>query len=398
MEPTFGTVIERLAYEPFGKRRFASGSDDPNNTIVPQNTDRGYTNHEHLDELTLVHMNGRVYDPVVGRFMSADPQIQDPMSLQSYNRYAYVMNNPLFYIDPTGYSFWTKLRDYVIKPAIAIAVAVYAPQFIGSFGAGFMSGMISSGGDFKAGLISGLTAGAFGGLHGMEFGLDKVFAHGFVGGLSSLASGRKFGEGFLSAGFTQLASGMGIFDNLGNPSTLEGRMNNAMMAAVIGGTASVIGGGNFANGAMTGAFSRLFNDLKCGADKCYGDKPTKSEIDEHWRNGGGKPVYVNGDNVDLSYIPTGDFPAVGEKGLIGSNLGVALDIGDGRIYGSLTATRINALQVTLLPDRYDFQPHAGPGTTFRNLSTFGGFLTSSRGGTQVGTDFKIHFVGPTPVP
>lgn len=131
MEPTFGTVIERLAYEPFGKRRFASGSDDPNNTIVPQNTDRGYTNHEHLDELTLVHMNGRVYDPVVGRFMSADPQIQDPMNLQSYNRYAYVMNNPLMYTDPTGYS-WLSDRWHagwhspVAQTIATIAIATYA--------------------------------------------------------------------------------------------------------------------------------------------------------------------------------------------------------------------------------------------------------------------------------
>jgi hypothetical protein len=47
-------VIERLACEPFGRRRFATGSDDPINSIVPQNTNREFTNHEHLDELTLV--------------------------------------------------------------------------------------------------------------------------------------------------------------------------------------------------------------------------------------------------------------------------------------------------------------------------------------------------------
>ena len=67
------------------------------------NTDRGYTLHEHLDEVGVIHVNGRVYDPLIGRFMSADPFVQSPGNLQSYNRYAYVMNNPLVFTDPSGY-------------------------------------------------------------------------------------------------------------------------------------------------------------------------------------------------------------------------------------------------------------------------------------------------------
>jgi RHS repeat-associated protein len=55
-----------------------------------------------LDELGIIHMNGRIYDPHIGRFMSADPIIQSPYELQSHNRYSYVMNNPLFYTDPSG--------------------------------------------------------------------------------------------------------------------------------------------------------------------------------------------------------------------------------------------------------------------------------------------------------
>ena len=98
-----GTVLEKLSYEPFGKRRFANGAADPNNTVVPQHTDRGYTGHEMLDEIGLIHMNGRVYDPLIGRFLSADPFIQSPYNLQSYNRYSYVLNNPLGHTDPSGY-------------------------------------------------------------------------------------------------------------------------------------------------------------------------------------------------------------------------------------------------------------------------------------------------------
>ncbi|XOV78014.1 MAG: RHS repeat domain-containing protein [Aestuariibacter sp.] len=66
-------------------------------------TRRGFTDHEHLDEAELIHMNGRVYDYNVGRFMSVDPVIQSPTNSQSINPYSYIMNNPLSGTDPTGY-------------------------------------------------------------------------------------------------------------------------------------------------------------------------------------------------------------------------------------------------------------------------------------------------------
>lgn len=68
-------------------------------------TPRGFTGHEMLDGLGLVHMNGRIYDPLLGRMLSADIVVQAPGNLQAYNRYSYVMNNPTTYTDPTGF-FW----------------------------------------------------------------------------------------------------------------------------------------------------------------------------------------------------------------------------------------------------------------------------------------------------
>jgi RHS repeat-associated protein len=66
-------------------------------------TTRGFSAHEHLDAHGLIHMNGRAYDPALGRFLSVDPLIQNPLNSQNLNGYSYVLNNPLSGVDPTGY-------------------------------------------------------------------------------------------------------------------------------------------------------------------------------------------------------------------------------------------------------------------------------------------------------
>ncbi len=99
----------RYAYDAWGERRNpTTWTGKPTDTADGGSNDlspRGYTGHEMLDDLGLVHMNGRIYDGMLGRFLSADIVVQAPGSLQSYNRYSYVMNNPLTMTDPTGY-FW----------------------------------------------------------------------------------------------------------------------------------------------------------------------------------------------------------------------------------------------------------------------------------------------------
>ena len=63
----------------------------------------GFAGHEDLEDIGIVDMEGRIYDPEVGRFLSPDPNVQYPDSTQGYNRYTYVNNNPLSLSDPTGY-------------------------------------------------------------------------------------------------------------------------------------------------------------------------------------------------------------------------------------------------------------------------------------------------------
>ena len=84
---------------------FCAGYDEWGLQDVSQNDlglIRGYTGHEMLPELNLVNMNGRMYDPVLARFLSPDDYVQLPSSAQGFNRYAYCMNNPLKYVDPSG--------------------------------------------------------------------------------------------------------------------------------------------------------------------------------------------------------------------------------------------------------------------------------------------------------
>ncbi|MGB0998893.1 MAG: RHS repeat-associated core domain-containing protein, partial [Flavobacteriales bacterium] len=63
---------------------------------------RGYTGHEHLKGTKVIHMNARLYDSHTARFLSADKIIADRENSENYNRYAYALNNPTKYIDPSG--------------------------------------------------------------------------------------------------------------------------------------------------------------------------------------------------------------------------------------------------------------------------------------------------------
>ena len=83
-------------YDAWGKRTPVNGKH------ISNITNRGFTMHEHLDEFGLINMNARLYDPVLGRFLSPDQYVQFPDFSQSYNRYSYCLNNPLKHVDPSG--------------------------------------------------------------------------------------------------------------------------------------------------------------------------------------------------------------------------------------------------------------------------------------------------------
>lgn len=96
-----GTVIEKRFFDAWGT--ITSVQDGAGNALSGLTVlDRGYTGHEHLQSVGLINMNARLYDPKLHRFLQPDNNIQDPFNPQNYNRYGYVVNNPLRYTDPSG--------------------------------------------------------------------------------------------------------------------------------------------------------------------------------------------------------------------------------------------------------------------------------------------------------
>ena len=253
-----GGIVEGMDFGAFGERR---GYVDPRGLpVFPVSTNRGFTGHEMLDGLDVVHMNGRIYDSKLGRFLQADPIIQEPNNGQNFNRYSYVLNNPLSYTDPSGFSFFRKFRL-----ALGIAAAIFLPggqgllagigvsNTIAQFAiTGFLTGVINSG-TLKGGVIGAFT----GSLGAAVPGLGQIgdfLVQSSIAGLGSVLSGGKFGHGFLSAGLTRLAA-PGL-------SGIRSDVGRAAASALVGGTVSKLTGGKFANGAVTGAMQSALISLK----------------------------------------------------------------------------------------------------------------------------------------
>ena len=107
-----GALLAEQSFDAWGRRRNPS---DWTFTNVPAPSDyfaRGYTGHEHMDKFGLINMNGRVYDPLVGRFLNPDIFVKDPTNPIDFNRYMYCHNNPLKYVDPSGYEDTVKLQEF----------------------------------------------------------------------------------------------------------------------------------------------------------------------------------------------------------------------------------------------------------------------------------------------
>ena len=182
-------------------------------------------------------MNGRIYDPTLGRFLQADPHIQSPQNSQSFNRYSYVLNNPLSYTDPSGY-FFKKIGKFVKKYwKVIVAVAVTY------FTAGAASGWAASWG-FAAGTVgNAVVAGTIAGATG-----------GFVGGALMTGSLR----GALRGAFTgAIAGAAGGYANFGSVSSWGDAAKRVGVAALGGCASGKASGGSCGKGARLAAYAQM---------------------------------------------------------------------------------------------------------------------------------------------
>ena len=103
-----GNIVQEQSFGAWG--RYRNTEDWSYDNVNPPTLDidgdfswlRGYTGHEYLPQFSLIHMNGRLYDPLLGRMLSPDNFVQNSFGTQAFNRYSYVHNNPLKYTDPSG--------------------------------------------------------------------------------------------------------------------------------------------------------------------------------------------------------------------------------------------------------------------------------------------------------
>jgi RHS repeat-associated protein len=90
-----GNIVAEMRYYPFGETRVSTGT-------IP--TDKRFQSQREDSYIKLIHMGARWYHPASGRFISADSIVPNFANPQALNRYAFVLNNPLKYTDPTGHT------------------------------------------------------------------------------------------------------------------------------------------------------------------------------------------------------------------------------------------------------------------------------------------------------
>jgi len=316
-----GGVTERFQYDPWGRPRHGLNWTLLTDTAWfdlerdENTTGKGFTGHEMIDQVGVIHMGGRIYDPTLGRFMSADPVVKGLTNTESYNRYSYVLNNPMSYTDPTGYSWWSenvtdKFRDFREKykkeimllgmgftgeaihryggraiaeftarnkyageviSVVSTAVCAYATSGTGTSqcvaaaqAATSSAAVYGSGGSIDDSLRAGVKSGALAYSNAAVAGyigdvtaagtIEKGLLHGARGAFFAEVGGSDARSGFVG-GLTEGMLGSYIGKRVGpdNPG------GGTLAAAFISGSVSEATGGKFAVGAAAGAMGYLFN-------------------------------------------------------------------------------------------------------------------------------------------
>ena len=248
--------------------------------------DRGYTSHEHLAEVGLIQMNGRLYDPVLRTFLMPDNFIQQPENTQNYNRYAYVLNNPLMYTDPSGEIIPLIVGAMIIGAFIGAATYIITaaltdiPFSIGGLAKATFIGAASAAVTFGIGSAAGNLFGAATTFSKAGF---QALAHGMFQGAMSGVQGGKFFASFVAGALSSIAAsafswdGNGAAKGLGwGSSVRESGAGMIAFGTVAGGAGAALTGGNFWQGAVTGlvvsGFNHYMHEMKLPEAKEKTDK------------------------------------------------------------------------------------------------------------------------------
>lgn len=271
-------IVEKRLFDAWGNIvRVQDGQG--NNLSALSVIDRGYTGHEHLQSIGIIHMNGRLYDAKLRRFLQPDNFVQEPYNTQNYNRYAYVLNNPLKFIDTNGENFgewWSKNWKSVVVITAAVVVTVVVTVATAGTATPFMVGVY-------AGAAGGFTGSALGtALNGGSVG--EVMVSGLIGAGTGAIFG---GAGAYVAGFAP-------------PGIINGALYGGSTSMALGGLSTLASGGdfnsvsdgmvmNFAFGFVGGGFAGYSSAKAQGSNIFTGKpitpKPSISEvIDESFKS------------------------------------------------------------------------------------------------------------------
>jgi RHS repeat-associated protein len=316
-----GVAMEKRHFDAWGNLSKIVGQD--NVLLSPANglqfLDRGYTSHEHLHEVRLIHMNGRLYDPILRGFLMPDNFIQHPENTQSYNRYAYVMNNPLAYNDPSGEEAITLGIAVII--AVAVAITSYTITAL------LTDVPFTAGGLLRSAVIAAASACITYGIGSASTSLFTNFysraafeavSHGIVQGGMAEFQGGNFWSGFAAGALSSIAAsawsgGDTISDNgdctmsltkhngLGAGLGMDNNLGMVAFGTVVGGGGALLAGGNFWQGAAIGLMVSGLNHAMHKIDGEAVIEQTKSTNETTATDG--QPYVLNESKRTIYYKP-----------------------------------------------------------------------------------------------
>lgn len=387
--------------------------------------DRGYTSHEHFAELGIIHMNGRLYDPLQRRFLNADENIQDPYNTQCYNKYGYVTNNPLLFNDPNGEFFG--LGEGLLAAVVIGALIGTASYMIG------VTAAIMNGADASLSLSGMLKSAFWGAVSGaVTFGIGSCFTVATTGANTAFASSLQSAKFLVQAAAHGVAQGAmammqnggagflsgaaaGFFGSLGATawSAGAGKFANSSVGtiafgALSGGVGAELSGGNFWQGAVTGGIVAGLNDvMHKGIMQKQKKQPwdlngdgvlQKVEADLWGVKGDGESISVDNSKIDWSGLEIPEGKKIGDVfGLETHQAFYKLPWETAATYGgtSFIVTGKNTVKVLDQDYHYKQRPNNSVKNVIRNIATDMGRPSVMEHYNGSFKAYKIHYENPT---